>query len=52
VATTKVGRGRHCRLGRRRLDAERGWIANYQEMMEARLNRLEEFLERTKGDAP
>jgi DNA-binding transcriptional ArsR family regulator len=52
VATTKVGRVRHCRLGRRRLDAERSWIANYQEMLEARLNRLEEFLERTKGDPP
>jgi DNA-binding transcriptional ArsR family regulator len=49
VATEKVGRVRHCRLGPRRLDDEKTWIATYQQMLEARFNRLGEFLERTKG---
>lgn len=50
VQTEKVGRVRHCRLGARRLDAEAAWIAKYQEMLESRLNRLGEFLERTRGE--
>jgi DNA-binding transcriptional ArsR family regulator len=49
VTTQKVGRVRQCRLGPRRLDDERSWIMNYQQMLEARFNRLAEFLERTKG---
>jgi DNA-binding transcriptional ArsR family regulator len=49
VATEKVGRVRTCRLGRRRLDAEAAWVAQYREMVESRFNRLEAFLERTKG---
>ena len=49
VTTEKVGRVRHCRLGPRRLDQETAWIAEYQRMLEARFNRLEEFLERTRG---
>ncbi len=49
VTTEKVGRVRHCRLGPRRLEAETVWIAKYQQMLEARLDRLGEFLERTKG---
>ena len=49
VATEKVGRVRYCRLGPRRLDDEETWIATYQRMLEARFNRLGEFLERTKG---
>jgi DNA-binding transcriptional ArsR family regulator len=49
VTTEKVGRVRHCRLGPRRLDDETAWIARYQRMVEARLDRLGEFLERTKG---
>jgi DNA-binding transcriptional ArsR family regulator len=49
VATEKVGRVRHCRLGARRLEEETQWIAEYQGMLEARLDRLGEFLERTKG---
>ena len=48
VTTEKVGRVRHCRLGPRRLDDETAWIARYQRMVEARLERLGEFLERTK----
>jgi DNA-binding transcriptional ArsR family regulator len=49
VTTEKVGRVRHCRLGPRRLDEETAWIANHRRMVEARLDSLEEFLERTKG---
>jgi DNA-binding transcriptional ArsR family regulator len=49
VKTEKVGRVRTCRLGPRRLDRETAWIANYQQMVEARINRLEAYLERTKG---
>jgi DNA-binding transcriptional ArsR family regulator len=50
VTTEKIGRVRHCRLGPRQLDHEAAWIADYRRMLEARLNRLEDFLERTKGD--
>ncbi len=49
VTTEKVGRVRTCRLGPRRLEDESGWIAKYRQMLEARLDRLGEFLERTKG---
>jgi DNA-binding transcriptional ArsR family regulator len=49
VVTEKVGRVRHCRLGPRRLKDETAWIARYQKMLEARMDRLGEFLERTKG---
>ena len=52
VSTEKIGRARHCRLGPRRLDDETAWIAKYHAMLEARLDRLEAFLERTKGDTP
>jgi DNA-binding transcriptional ArsR family regulator len=50
VTTEKVGRVRRCRLGPRRLQQETAWIARYQEMLEARLDRLGEFLERTEGE--
>lgn len=49
ATTEKVGRVRQCRLGPRRLEDETAWIARYQQMLEARLDRLGEFLERTKG---
>jgi DNA-binding transcriptional ArsR family regulator len=48
VRTEKVGRVRTCRLGTRRLDQETAWITKYQRMLDARYNRLENFLERTK----
>ena len=51
VDTTKVGRVRTCRLGKRRLDDMAAWIENYQRMVEDRLDRLAEFLEQTKGEA-
>ena len=50
VTTEKVGRVRYCRLGPSRLEDETAWIAKYRQMLEARLDRLGEFLERTKGD--
>jgi DNA-binding transcriptional ArsR family regulator len=50
VTTEKVGRVRRCRLGPRRLEDETAWIARYQDMLEARLDRLGRFLERTRGD--
>jgi DNA-binding transcriptional ArsR family regulator len=49
VTTEKVGRVRQCKLGPRRLDQEEAWIAGYQQMLEARFDRLGEFLERAKG---
>ena len=49
VQTEKVGRVRTCRLGARRLDQENDWIARYRQTVEARYNRLEAYLERTKG---
>jgi DNA-binding transcriptional ArsR family regulator len=49
VTTEKVGRVRRCTLGPRRLEDETTWIANYRQMLEARLDRVGEFLERTKG---
>ena len=50
VVTEKVGRVRTCRLGPRRLDDESAWIDRYRQMLEDRYDRLEELLERTKGD--
>jgi DNA-binding transcriptional ArsR family regulator len=50
LTSEKVGRVRTCRLGPRRLEDEIAWITGYRQMLEARLDRLAEFLERTKGD--
>jgi DNA-binding transcriptional ArsR family regulator len=49
VTTEKVGRVRECRLGPRRLEEETAWIDGYRQMLEARYDRLEQFLEREKG---
>jgi DNA-binding transcriptional ArsR family regulator len=51
VKTEKVGRVRVCRLSSHRLAAEADWIRTYGEMVDARLERLGNFLERTKGEA-
>lgn len=50
VRTEKIGRVRTCRLGPRRLAEEAAWITQYQQILDARLDRLGEFLERTRGD--
>jgi DNA-binding transcriptional ArsR family regulator len=49
VETEKVGRVRTVRLGPRSLDDEAQWMSQYRQMLEARLDRLGEFLRRTKG---
>lgn len=49
VVTRKEGRVRYCRLGPRQLDRETAWIERYRRMLEERMDRLEDFLERTKG---
>jgi DNA-binding transcriptional ArsR family regulator len=51
VTTEKVGRARRCSLGPRRLEDAQRWIEAYRRMLDARLDRLGEFLERTKGES-
>jgi DNA-binding transcriptional ArsR family regulator len=51
VRTEKVGRTRLCRLEPQGLDGLQAWVASYRAMLEERFDRLEELLERTKGDA-
>lgn len=48
VTTAKVGRARMCSLGPRRLEDVQAWIASYQRMLEERLDRFEELVERMK----
>lgn len=48
VVTTKVGRARRCELAERQLDEVEAWTAMYRQMLEGRLDRLGELLERTK----
>ena len=50
VTTAKAGRVRTCSLGPRRLEQEQAWIANYQRMLEARYDRLNELLRRTQQE--
>ena len=49
VRTEKVGRTRWCTLGPQDLDEVQRWIVGYRLMLEERLDRLGELLERTKG---
>jgi DNA-binding transcriptional ArsR family regulator len=48
VTTAKTGRVRTCSLGPRRLEDEQAWIAKYQQMVEDRFDRLDEFLRRSR----
>jgi DNA-binding transcriptional ArsR family regulator len=50
VATEKVGRTRRCTVGPRRLEDLEVWVGAYRRMLNERLDRLGELLERTKGD--
>jgi len=50
VATEKVGRTRRCSLGPRRLEDVQEWIDTYRRMLDERLDRFGELLERTKGE--
>ena len=52
VTTEKVGRERRCSLGPRRLDDIQTWIDGYRRMLDDRLDRFGELLERNKGAAP
>jgi DNA-binding transcriptional ArsR family regulator len=49
VRTEKIGRTRWCSLGPQQLDEVQRWIVGYRLMLEERLDRLGELLERTKG---
>jgi DNA-binding transcriptional ArsR family regulator len=49
VTTKKNGRVRTCRLGPRQLANETAWIERHRRMVEARLDRLGAFLEKTKA---
>jgi DNA-binding transcriptional ArsR family regulator len=50
VVTEKRGRVRYCRLGANALEREAAWIRGYQRELEARMDRLEQFLNRTEQD--
>ena len=49
LTTEKVGRARVCSLGPRRLDDVHSWVETYRRMLDERLDRFGELLERTKG---
>ena len=48
VTTEKVGRARKCNLGPRRLDDAQEWMQMYRRMLDERLDRFGELLERTE----
>jgi DNA-binding transcriptional ArsR family regulator len=48
VSTEKVGRARKCRLGSRRLEDAQRWIETYRQVLEGRLDRFGDLLEKTK----
>jgi DNA-binding transcriptional ArsR family regulator len=50
VSTEKVGRTRRCSLGPQRLEEVERWIDTYRQMLDERLDRFGELLERTKGE--
>src|SRR3954447_2262610 len=50
VTSEKVGRARQCSLSRRQLDDAQEWMETYGRMLDERLDRLGELLDRTKGD--
>jgi DNA-binding transcriptional ArsR family regulator len=52
VTTEKVGRTRRCSLGPRHLEDAQRWIEAYEHMLAARLDRLGELLDQTKGESP
>ena len=49
VTTAKVGRARMCSAGPRRLEDVHEWTESYRRMLDERLDRFGELLERTKG---
>ena len=51
VTTEKVGRSRLCSAGPRRLEDVREWTESYRRMLDERLDRFGQLLERTKGES-
>ena len=49
VITEKHGRTRQCRLGSEDLDEVAQWIQTYRSRLEGRLDRLEGYLQKSKG---
>ncbi len=49
VTTEKVGRARRCAPGPRRLEDAQEWMETYRRMLDERLDRFGELLDRTKG---
>jgi DNA-binding transcriptional ArsR family regulator len=49
VTTEKVGRARRCSLGGHHLEDVQAWVETYRRMLDERLDRFGELLERTKG---
>jgi DNA-binding transcriptional ArsR family regulator len=49
VTTTKVGRVRQCRLGPESLERAAGWIEQYRQRWEQRLDGLEAYLKGRQG---
>ena len=52
VTTEKVGRARRCTAGPRRLEDVQEWMEGYRRMLEERLDRFGELVERRKGATP
>jgi DNA-binding transcriptional ArsR family regulator len=53
VTTRKVGRTRECSVGPRRLEDAQAWMQSYRQLLDERLDRFGELLERTtKGAVP
>jgi DNA-binding transcriptional ArsR family regulator len=52
VTTEKVGRARRCSLGAHPLEDVQAWVESYRRMLDERLDRFGELLERTKGTQP
>ena len=50
VKTEKNGRTRECRLGPAQLDDAAEWIDRYRERWERRLDRLETYITKKKGE--
>lgn len=50
VTTQKKGRTRECSLGPAQLDDATEWIEGYRQRWERRLDRLESYLSRKKGE--
>jgi DNA-binding transcriptional ArsR family regulator len=51
VTTEKTGRTRQCRLGPGELDDARQWMETYRRHWENRLDRLERYIQKRKGDS-